>query len=417
MGSRSRGAFLVALLLEAAPVPIPSPHQPDADVKHVQVRGETGHRDDQGSGKSGEECAQAKHENEHGESGQERCGSDQPKLEDKRPHEVRVEPTPTFKVQGSHRPAAPLMSAGPAAQVIPTPAPSTAPAPAQSPVPTPAAPPAAARAVARPAAAVPSPLSLRPVGSGEVVAVPAQAPAAPVPRVRNNPAMAGFPEVVIPPGPEGRRIEVALFALPLLVAIWLWAAVRAGLAAWARRGAAVRGAIASQLGLRTDQLAALDPEGLRRLRDGIAFDELTGVLRRAAGLASLERELARAARSGQPLSVAFIDVDGLKQANDTLGHAAGDALLRGVAGVLTRRLRAQDLVFRYGGDEFVCVMPDTPRPRAESIAEEMRRMAGTLGLRFSFGAAQAGPGESARAVIDRADSLQYLDKQARKASR
>lgn len=273
-------------------------------------------------------------------------------------------------------------------------------------------------ASARPAAPTllaPAPPAGRALLSGGV-ALPAPVPA-PLATPRDDTPRVAFPAVVVSPGAEAERLQVVLFALPLLLAIWLWSLLRLSVAAWSQRGAAARSSLANQLGLRTEQLAALDVEGLRRLRDGIAFDELTGVLRRAAGLAGLERELARAARDRRPLSVAFIDVDSLKAANDSLGHAAGDAVLRGVAGILTRRLRAQDLVFRYGGDEFVCVIPATPRPRAEAIVAEMRQMAAADGISFSFGVAQATTAESTRSLIARADSLQYLDKQVRRAAR
>jgi len=86
-------------------------------------------------------------------------------------------------------------------------------------------------------------------------------------------------------------------------------------------------------------------------------DDLTGTLRRGAGLAALEREIGRARRHGDHLlTVAFIDLDSLKSVNDSSGHAAGDALLCELAGALTRRLRAYDLVVRWGGDEFVVAL-------------------------------------------------------------
>lgn len=310
-------------------------------------------------------------------------------------------------------------------------------APAPAPTPTPAGPvalalPAApvptmshAAALPLPVGIAPAPVALAPPPLGRpTIALPrpvAEAVPTPPPAPA-NPAFTAIPDgaklvVTLPAGKEGQRLSVVLFLLPLLFVIWFWALLRGMAAGWAMRGYASRSAIAQQLGLRTTQLAALAPEDLMRLRDGIAFDELTGVLRRAAGLAALDRELARGARTKRPVSVVFIDVDGLKSTNDSLGHAAGDALLRRVSRLLTRRLRAQDLVFRYGGDEFVAVMPDTSRPRAEAIAGEMRRAAGADGVPFSLGVAQARPEEAARALIARADSLQYLDKQARRRGR
>jgi diguanylate cyclase (GGDEF)-like protein len=92
-------------------------------------------------------------------------------------------------------------------------------------------------------------------------------------------------------------------------------------------------------------------------REYALFDELTGVYTRAAGLIQLDHEIARTARSRDPLVIAFVDVDRLKVINDSRGHAAGDQLLREVANCLRSRLRSYDVIFRYGGDEFVCVIP------------------------------------------------------------
>ena len=92
-------------------------------------------------------------------------------------------------------------------------------------------------------------------------------------------------------------------------------------------------------------------------RTGSSIDQLTGAYRRDAGRAELERELVRANRTGQPFVLAFIDVDGLKQTNDLLGHAAGDQLLRQIVETIKEHLRSYDLIVRFGGDEFVCALP------------------------------------------------------------
>jgi diguanylate cyclase (GGDEF)-like protein len=84
------------------------------------------------------------------------------------------------------------------------------------------------------------------------------------------------------------------------------------------------------------------------------IDHLTGALRRGVGLAAIQREMDRAGRTDEPLVMAFVDVDGLKTTNDAKGHAAGDALLRDVAGSVKRHLRPYDVIARFGGDEFVC---------------------------------------------------------------
>ena len=87
-----------------------------------------------------------------------------------------------------------------------------------------------------------------------------------------------------------------------------------------------------------------------------SLDGLTGVYTRSAGLLELQREVDRARRSAAPLSLVFVDVDGLKAVNDAGGHAAGDRVLERVAAALLGRLRPYDLVVRYGGDEFLCAL-------------------------------------------------------------
>ena len=105
-------------------------------------------------------------------------------------------------------------------------------------------------------------------------------------------------------------------------------------------------------------------------------DQLTGVLNRQTILAELEQEIERAARYGHQLSVVMVDIDHFKRLNDSHGHAAGDDMLRQVAKVLRESLRNVDVVGRYGGEEFLVVLPETDVDAAASIAEKLRRLVG-----------------------------------------
>lgn len=113
-------------------------------------------------------------------------------------------------------------------------------------------------------------------------------------------------------------------------------------------------------------------EVIHRIDDAEAaasVDELTGALRRGAGFAACEAQLAQARRAGQPVIVVFLDVDGLKVVNDTRGHAAGDNLLRSVVRHLRLHVRPYDTLLRFGGDEFICCISSA------SLAEQRRRFA------------------------------------------
>jgi diguanylate cyclase (GGDEF)-like protein len=183
---------------------------------------------------------------------------------------------------------------------------------------------------------------------------------------------------------------------------------------------ALRRQIAGELGLPPERLAAVDREVLeaieRRVQDlkeDAAVDEMTGVLRRAAGLDQLQREVRRARRfDDRKLVVAFCDLDDLKEVNDSCGHAAGDAVLREMAAALRRRLRAYDLVIRWGGDEFVCSLPGAGMEAAQRAMEDIRtELFARTGCTFSAGLAELGEESEvcgdAESLVARADADYY----------
>jgi diguanylate cyclase (GGDEF)-like protein len=149
------------------------------------------------------------------------------------------------------------------------------------------------------------------------------------------------------------------------------------------------------------------------------IDAATGALNRRAFTAVAERERRRAERSGRPLSLAYLDLDGLKDVNDRLGHRAGDRALRAAAAALASSLRAGDLIGRVGGDEFALLLPDTDVLGAARASERVRHTVaaacrerdvpvtvsvGTATFRF--------PPTSVDDMLSAADRLMYRSKEA-----
>ncbi len=109
-----------------------------------------------------------------------------------------------------------------------------------------------------------------------------------------------------------------------------------------------------------------------RLRQLASYDELTGALNRRTLFAEIDRMLARLARTGATITLAMIDIDYFKRVNDALGHQAGDEVLREVAKRIFASMRASDILCRFGGEEFLAVLPDTGTDAARTVAERMR---------------------------------------------
>jgi diguanylate cyclase (GGDEF)-like protein len=158
---------------------------------------------------------------------------------------------------------------------------------------------------------------------------------------------------------------------------------------------------------------------IERLAATARTDPLTGLANRRAFEQALEQRLA--ADLGETFAVLMLDVDGLKQVNDARGHAAGDAVLMRVASVLSTDLRQADLATRWGGDEFVLLMPGMDQVGALSLA---RRIGGTLlnpddpagAISVSIGtAAFPADGTTAISLLAAADRSMYVGKRQRVA--
>lgn len=199
---------------------------------------------------------------------------------------------------------------------------------------------------------------------------------------------------------------------------------RAELTAWLDRVAADPQATGTALP-RTDRrlgdtLARLEAR-LAEARALATTDLLTGLLNRQTILTRLATEIERAGRYRRPLAVALIDLDHFKRINDTYGHAAGDLVLHQAASLLRSNIRSVDMLGRYGGEEFLLILPETDVEAASSLAEKLRRAVGSellpvtdgdsIRITISVGVA-GGSGGSLRldALMHDADAATYAAK-------
>jgi diguanylate cyclase (GGDEF)-like protein len=175
-------------------------------------------------------------------------------------------------------------------------------------------------------------------------------------------------------------------------------------------------AVAAQLGL---GLANVQLRETLRLQS--IHDALTGLFNRRYMEETLEREVHRARRLGRPMSLLMLDVDSFKQQNDCFGHEGGDAVLRALGALLKANLRKEDIACRYGGEEFVLVLPDASLEAATRRAEQLR--AAVKDLRIPFGDRVIGPitvsvgaaafpehGADGHALLQSADAALYRAK-------
>ncbi|KMN33809.1 diguanylate cyclase [Chromobacterium sp. LK1] len=148
-------------------------------------------------------------------------------------------------------------------------------------------------------------------------------------------------------------------------------------------------------------------------------DQLTGAFNRRGLAEHFQREISRAERTGAPLSLALLDVDNFKQLNDKYGHLAGDDALKYLVDTIKHSLRPADIVARFGGEEFVILMPDTPEDEAVSTVQRLQReltktffLANNdrLLITFSAGVAKWHLGEQEADVLERADQAMYQAK-------
>ncbi|MDP3085095.1 MAG: GGDEF domain-containing protein, partial [Rubrivivax sp.] len=179
---------------------------------------------------------------------------------------------------------------------------------------------------------------------------------------------------------------------------------------------------ASELEARVRELEA----ELRNLSDEVATDALTQVANRRGLAQAFATEVAVQARSAgaaPPLAVALIDIDNFKKLNDALGHAAGDVALKSLATVVRERLRPADHLARFGGEEFVVLLPATPVAEAQQVLTRLQRsLTASLFMHdnkevfvtFSAGVTAWSAGETLETTLERADEALYEAKRSGK---
>lgn len=211
---------------------------------------------------------------------------------------------------------------------------------------------------------------------------------------------------------QAARLEQRNWILAGVTAAFTMAAL-AALMAW--RGYRMKTRLEHTLARRNRELE----DALGTISQLAREDPLTGLLNRRAFLDLARHEQTRAARGAEPVAVAMADIDNFKPINDQHGHAVGDEILREVAARLREHIRDKDMVCRWGGEEFICLLPDTGLETARRVVERMRRElagkpvetdAGAFPIKLTFGIAPLR--DDLDAAIDAADRAMYQGKRA-----
>jgi diguanylate cyclase (GGDEF)-like protein len=160
-------------------------------------------------------------------------------------------------------------------------------------------------------------------------------------------------------------------------------------------------------------------DAYRRIEELAELDELTGAFNRRCIMRMLDEEIARSVRNGSPCSIALIDLDWFKRINDAFGHPIGDEVLRTFAITMFANIRSIDRFGRYGGEEFLLILPDMPPEGAERALERLRAIIADLdwsafspGMKvtISAGVATFRPNETPDTLLARADRALYAAK-------
>jgi diguanylate cyclase (GGDEF)-like protein len=160
-------------------------------------------------------------------------------------------------------------------------------------------------------------------------------------------------------------------------------------------------------------------ERYRQLRALMLRDSLTGLLNHTSVRERLGQEIVLSARNSQPLALAMIDIDNFKKVNDTYGHATGDRVLKALTHIFTRRLRQSDIIGRYGGEEFVVILPNTDEKAALQTLDELREAFSLVrhisdgrefNVTFSCGVASFPRQQTPATLSEAADRAMYVAK-------
>lgn len=169
--------------------------------------------------------------------------------------------------------------------------------------------------------------------------------------------------------------------------------------------------------LHTELDAARQARRVERAEAEAHTDGLTGLYNRRGWSRLLDAEEERCRRYGHPAAVIVVDLDDLKEVNDSEGHFAGDELIKRAAGVMAAVKRAHDVVARVGGDEFTLLAIECDRAGADALAERLRTAFREGGIRASLGCSNRVPSDGLDRAWERADAAMYADKEASRARR